>query len=89
MFEVFELNESKSAEDCAFRGACRRGFMLLTIINYNNICDAVSQEIVLLSTVTKHEQWSHHTMPIKECEIFIRGWSCGALCSKKDRADLQ
>lgn len=56
MFEVFELNESKSAEDCAFRGACRRGFILLVIINYNNICDAVSQEIVLLSTVTKHEQ---------------------------------
>ena len=33
--------------------------MLLAVINHSNICDAVLQEIVFFSTVTKHEKWHH------------------------------
>lgn len=47
--------------------------MLLAVTNHGNICDAVSQAIVLFSTVTNHEKWHHCTIPIKEREMFIRG----------------
>lgn len=57
---------------CLYRRSKER-LMLLAVINHSNICDAVLQEIVLFSTVTKHEKWHHCMMPIKECEMFIKG----------------
>jgi len=47
--------------------------MLLAVTNRSSICDAVVQETVLFSTVTKRGKWHHCTMPIKEHEIFVKG----------------